>query len=404
MTARSEGRPRIVLATRVFAPEGNAAAIRLGSLAKALVERGAEVTVVTTIPTRRFRGIADTTGADIRRWPVLRDRGGNVRGYIQYLSFDVPLLFRLLFRRFDAVVSEAPPTTGLVSSLVATIHRRPLAYYAADVLTDGTAAVGAPRPVIAAVKLLERMVLRRAACVLSVVPEVTRRLVELGADPARVVTIGHGIDTEVFQPGVEPMASASPYFLYAGTMSEVHRPQVFVRAFARIASGHPDLRLKFIGQGVYVPELRALAEELVPGRVDFDGLQPPTEIARWLRGAVASLVSLAPGTGYDFAHPTKAYAAAATGTPVVFAGPRGFGRIVEENGLGVAVDHEVDRVAEAMRTVLDEHESGRSERMRPSRASWAEDVASLRRIGGLGADAIMRTIRRKSGEDETRES
>ena len=42
---------------------------------------------------------------------------------------------------------------------------------------------------------------------------------------------------------------------------------------------------------------------------------PPTEAAEWIRGAAAALVSIVPGIGYDFARPTKTYAAAACGAP-----------------------------------------------------------------------------------------
>src|SRR5690606_10654633 len=95
---------RILLASRLFVPEVSAGAFRLGALAAALGRRGAEVTVVTSRPPRHAPPIADPPGVRVSRWPVLRDRGGNVRGYLQYASFDLPLPLRLLFRRFDAVV------------------------------------------------------------------------------------------------------------------------------------------------------------------------------------------------------------------------------------------------------------------------------------------------------------
>src|SRR5690606_9186083 len=101
------------------------------------------------------------------------------------------------------------------------------------------------------------------------------------------------------------------YFVYTGTMSEWQQPDVFIRALASIASEVPDVRLKFFGQGAVEHQLRELAEEILPGRVDFGGVVSPQISASWIRGAVASLVSIVPGIGYDFARPTKTYAAAA---------------------------------------------------------------------------------------------
>ena len=65
------------------APSGEAlSAFRLGALARGLAADGAEVTVVTTNPPPHAPPVADPPGVGVSRWPVLRDRGGNVRGVI----------------------------------------------------------------------------------------------------------------------------------------------------------------------------------------------------------------------------------------------------------------------------------------------------------------------------------
>ncbi|WP_082569380.1 glycosyltransferase family 4 protein [Microbacterium sp. Root180] len=380
-------RSLVLLATRTYPPEVNAAAFRLGALARALA-RHAEVSVVTSTPAKHAPPIRAVDGVEVRRLPVLRDRGGNVRGYVQYMSFDVPLFARLITRRFSVAVAEAPPTTGVVTAVVAALRRRPFAYYAADVWSDGVAAVGAPRVIVGAMRMLERFVLGRAAAILSVSEGVNERLAALGTDLDRVTVVGHGVDTSVFAPD-GPRTKGDPFFVYTGTMSEVHRPQVLIEAFASIAAAHPNLTLRFFGQGVYEEELRDLSERLVPGRVHFGGVIAPEEAAQRLRGAVAALVTLAPGTGYEFAHPTKAYAAAACGTPVLYAGPDEFGAIIRENGLGIAVDHDVRAVAASMQTLLGEWTSGHSERERPHRARWAADNVSLDAVGARAAAAVL---------------
>ncbi|HEY9497497.1 MAG TPA: glycosyltransferase, partial [Terrimesophilobacter sp.] len=93
---------RALIASRVFEPEGSAAAYRLGALARSLERAGYRVTVLTT------RSSVDASSTSrVRRWPVLRDKSGAVRGYLQYASFDIPLFFRLLFSpRADVVIAE----------------------------------------------------------------------------------------------------------------------------------------------------------------------------------------------------------------------------------------------------------------------------------------------------------
>lgn len=383
-----KGAPRTVIASRLFPPEVSAGAFRLGALATTLSRRGEQVVVLTTTPPRHAPRTPDATGIVVRRWPVLRDRGGNVRGYIQYASYDAPLLLRLLFSRFDAVVAESPPTTGMVAAMVAALRRKPLVYYAADVWTDGVISMGAPGSVIALMRWMERAVLNRAAAIISVSDEVTERLLALDAPAARISTVGNGIDTEIFTPATASPASAGRYFVYTGTMSEWQRPDVFVRAFVELADQYPDLRLKFFGQGAVEHELRALASELVPGRVDFGGVISPQESAMWIRGAAASLVSIVPGIGYDFAKPTKTYAAAAVGTPVLFAGPETGAQLVRDADLGRAVEYTPAAVASAMHELLSEQTEGVSERLRSERASWARRNVSLAAVAGRVAEVV----------------
>jgi glycosyltransferase involved in cell wall biosynthesis len=379
---------RVLLASRLFVPEVSAGAFRLGALAGALAHGGAEVEVITTRPPAVAPRIADPSGVRVSRWPVLRDRGGNVRGYVQYLSFDAPLLFRLLFRRFDVVVAESPPTTALVASVVTWIRRRPLVYYAADVWTDGVISMGASGAVVRLMRWMERTVLRRAARTISVSDEVTERLAALGVDRSRVSTVGNGIDTAVFTPDATPAETDERYFVYTGTMSEWQRPDVFIRALALLMEDYPDVRLRFLGQGALESELKVLADDLVPGRVMFGGVVSPSEAARWIRGAVASLVSIAPGIGYDFAKPTKTYAAAACGTPVLFAGAEVGGRLVQDADLGVAVAFEPRAIADGMRRLLVAVETGDTERLRPVRAAWARDHVSLTAVADRAAAAV----------------
>lgn len=379
---------RAVIASRLFPPEVSAGAFRLGALARALSEGGDRVVVLTTVPPSHAPRAADPEGIDVRRWPVLRDAGGNVRGYVQYASYDAPLLLRLLFTRFDVAVAESPPTTGLVVSLVAAIRRRPVVYYAADVWTDGVISMGAPRPVIALMRVMERAVLRRAKAIISVSDEVSERLLALGADGGRIATVGNGIDTDLFTPDAVPPSVPGRYFVYTGTMSEWQQPDVFIRAFATIAPDHPDLRLRFFGQGAVEQKLRETAEQLVPGRVDFGGVVSPRQSASWIRGAVASLVSIVPGIGYDFARPTKTYAAAAVGTPVLFAGPEAGARLVRDAGLGRAVDFRAEDVAAAMRDLLHEQAEGRTAELRAVRSEWARSNVSLTAVATRVAEVV----------------
>ncbi|MFW6187063.1 MAG: glycosyltransferase WbuB, partial [Actinomycetota bacterium] len=91
--------------------------------------------------------------------------------------------------------------------------------------------------------------------------------------------------------------------------------------------------------------------------------------------------------------PTKIYAAAACGTPVVYAGAGVAADLVEDNGLGAAVDHDADAVADAMIAALDRRldpaRAGQNDRARARRAGWAAEHASLAASGRLAAEWLL---------------
>ena len=127
---------RIIIASRIFSPEPAAASFMLEAIARRFAAAGHTVVVLTTTPPRGTPPV-DIPGVIVHRFPVLRDRSGYVRGYLPYLSFDIPLLFRLLFRRrADLYFVEPPPTTGAVVRTVTGLLHRPYFYDAADIWSD----------------------------------------------------------------------------------------------------------------------------------------------------------------------------------------------------------------------------------------------------------------------------
>ena len=387
---------RVRIATRLFSPEVAAAAFRLRVLADAFHALGHQVEVLTTTPPAGL--VADDGSLRVSRWPALRDEQGNIRGYLHYLSFDVLLALRLLVRRPPALlVVEPPPTTGLVVRLAAALQRAPYAYYAGDVWSDGAASMGAPAPVVRVLRAVESWVMRGASSVLCISDGVAERVAHLGVEAARIVVVGNGVDTDVFTPqgpapedtGEHVGPDAGPLFVYTGTMSEWQGAEVLVRGLAAFRATEPGARLVFLGQGSDVPHLRRLAEQLAPGAVDFRGVVAPPQAAAWLRSATAALVSIKPGQGYDFAKPTKVYAATACGTPVIFAGAGAGHELVESQGLGWAPGYTVEGVAAAMASAWalgDDERAATREHV----VAWTADHASLRTMGRQAAEAALR--------------
>ncbi|WP_182173204.1 glycosyltransferase family 4 protein [Flaviflexus equikiangi] len=379
---------RIAIVSRIFAPEPSAATFRLQALASRLHSDGHSVDVITaSLPP----GTAEIdVPYRIRRVPVLRDSSGYVRGYIPYMSFDIPAWALLSFgRSYDAVIVEPPPTTGFVTRLATTLRSTPYYYYCADVWADAAGQTGSPAIVVRAVRAMESFAWRGARHLLSVSEGVTERVRQLGITTP-VTTIGNGIDITPFTAASRPCSGSE--FIYAGTASEWHGAGIFLEALPSVHLSHPEATIRFIGGGSEIQDLRTLARNLgVEHAVTFEPVVPPNRLAPSIMSAAASLASVKPHAGYDFAFPTKMYSAAVCGTPLIYSGI-GPGRAfvtqeVEGEPIGIGVDMVADEVASAMVACLDHP---RSDASREAISSWARTRLSIDEVASRVAEIISR--------------
>lgn len=379
---------RVLIASRIYAPEPGAAPQRLAALAAHLADRGHEVEVVTARVPRALRGTErEYPGVRVRRAPVLRDRDGFVRGYLPYLSFDIPLVWRLLTaRRADVIVVEPPPTTGAAVRTVARLRRIPAVYYAADILADAAASAGISDIVVRAVRRLERYVWNGCAALLAVSEPVAARVRALGVPADRVRLVGNGIDVGAYGVVGPAVQREEPYALYAGTASEVHGAAIFVEAMAAVDTGH----LVFLGSGTDRAAMRRLADQIAPGRVHFLDSVSPAEAAAWFRGAAVAVASVKPTGGYEFAFPTKLYAAVACGTPVLFTGSGPGSDFAEASPFGASVSYDIESVAAHLRAHFAEPATPDE---RAQLAAWAAGTVSMTAIAERITDVLADVVR-----------
>lgn len=345
------------------------------------------VVFTTTPPPAMSAAQSDASGYEIRRVPALRDRAGYIRGYVQYMSFDVPVFFRILFaRRFDAIIVEPPPTTGIFVRLAARLRRTPYLFYAADVWSEAATVAGAPRAVVRVVKAFERFTYSGATAVMAVSASVARR-VRQATPRVRVEVVGNGYDASVFRAD-GPRVDDGRYLLYAGTASEVHGAGIFIDAMKRVVREEPDARLVFIGQGSDWQALQESAEELPPGAVSFSPRVSPEKTAEWIRGAQATLASVRSG-GYE-AFPTKIYSSVGCGVPVIFAGDGEGAAFVTASEAGWQAQEDTDAVATAMLTAL---RAPRDEPQRKALADWSRRDHALDAVGAKIVSVVASVVR-----------
>jgi glycosyltransferase involved in cell wall biosynthesis len=140
-----------------------------------------------------------------------------------------------------------------------------------------------------------RAAIRAADLLNSWAPHMTERLSELGADPAKILTVPRGIDLERFRRPERP--AASPVVISTRSLDPYYRVDVIVRSIAIARREIPSLTCTVVGTGNALDSLARLVAELDQA----DGVRFVGEIDREalpsLLGESAIYVSAVPTDG-----------------------------------------------------------------------------------------------------------
>ncbi len=368
----------ILLVTTYFEPDSGAAAVRLSRLAKALAQRGHEITVLTTLPHYPQGQIA----ARYRQaWTVEQQRDGvrTVRVWlwatpnprisrklISQMSFMVTAALRgVTFPRPDVVLIEAQPVfTSLAGVGLSRRFGVPYVLNVSDLWPDHLLTVGAmteQHPAYQAARRLVDATYRRAAAIIAMSPLWAEKINQYIGPNNNVSVIYNGVDLQRFRPGLDGAAFRQKYGLgsgklvtFLGTFATQYDFETML-AVARRFSSREDVQFAFIGQGSREDYLQS---ELARGDL------PQVRWLKWIDHAEMPLAwaasdvtfwALRPQDLYRGTIPAKLYEALACGTPIVAATEDVAAGLIAESGGGFALPFgDADGMAAALEKLLDD--------------------------------------------------
>ncbi|HEY7179582.1 MAG TPA: glycosyltransferase family 4 protein [Gaiella sp.] len=383
----SPPRPRILVLNQYYWPGVEATAQLLSQLCEALAE-DYDVTVVTgglhghQLPAEEVRNgvrIVRVRSTTYDR-AQLHLRAAN---YASYLAETV--LHALRGKRPDLVLCMTdPPVVGDVGLVVARRFGAPLLVISQDVFPEIAERVKRLRHplVVGALRKLVALYLRRADRVVAIGETMKLRLVQKGADAARVEVIPNWVDTSELEPhprrnpwSAEQGIDDAFVVMHSGNVGHAQDLDTLVRA-ATFLRDLERLQIMVVGFGARHGELTALAHRLeVTGTVRFLGYQPRARLSLSLSAGDLHYVGLARGLS-GFVVPSRVYGILSVGRPVLVSADADSetARLVEEAGCGVVVPPgRPELVAGVLRDVLEGRLSldGMGERGR----AWVEREA-----------------------------
>lgn len=353
---------KIGLITQWFEPESGSAALP-SSIARSLVRRGHEVTVLTGYPNYP----TGVVHPDYRLAPHMREvrDGLEIHRVFLYPSHDRRPVRRMAnFASFAvasagaapgclkhvdaALVYSTPATVGLAGVALSQIRGIPFVLYIQDMWPDTLLAsemlpARIEGPVSSLTSGFCRWVYSRAAEIAVIAPSMHDLLLDRGVEGKKISVVYNWADEEIFDGSrvrKNPNQSGSFEVMYAGSLGDIQGLEVVVEAMA-ILPKDEKIQLRLVGSGVAEPGLRDLVVRRgLSDRVTFEGPKSISDMPDIMASADVQLLCLRDLPMFHGTVPSKFQAILACGRPVITVAPGDVGKLTEDSGAGISVKPE----------------------------------------------------------------
>ncbi len=330
---------KILIVTQYFWPEN----FRINDLAKELVLRGHEVTVLTGLPNypngEIFREFVATPNqfnnffnVNIVRVPLLPRGKGVLRLFLNYVSFVLTACllgpWKLRNKKFDVVLTYqlSPVTVGLAGALLARLKSAPLIMWVLDLWPDTLKAIGivkSPRLLVCVGKLVS-FIYRRCDLILAQSKSFIPKIKVLSGQEIPVIYFPSWAEN-FFRPNRVVPAQEIPTVegvfsvMFAGNIGEAQDFPCILSA-ASLLKNRRDIRWLIVGDGRRANWVKSEIEALgLTNSVHLFGRHPVQRMPEFFAHADAMLVTLADQEIFSMTIPGKLQSYFATGIPVIAA-------------------------------------------------------------------------------------
>lgn len=341
-----------------FSTPKGAAGIRSYEMARRLVARGHQVTMVCgsygggetglSGPFRggRRRGVVD--GIEIIEFDlVYSNADGFAKRAVTFLKFALHSIGLAFTESYDVLFATTTPLTAGIPGIFARwLRGKPFVFEVRDLWPELPRAMGVIRNpvVLGAMSVLEWASYHSAHRLIGLSPGIVNGIVHRGIPRERVALVPNGCDLDIFAGKVEPwrppqVGSTDLLAVFAGTHGVANGLDAVLNAAAELKRrGRNDIKLLLIGQGKLKAALRQRAEREGLDNVIFHypvnkarlaGLMAATDIGMQILANVPAF--------YYGTSPNKFFDYIAAGLPVLNNYPGWLAEMIQREGCGFAV-------------------------------------------------------------------
>lgn len=367
----------MLIVNQSFWPDVVATAQQADDLARFLVRRGDEVTVIASRSLYGKKGsrlapVDSNEGVKIHRVSQnLFDKRGIGTRAIDYLRFNLACMLKaLLLPRQDVVIClTTPPFIALTGVLLRLLKGTRFVYWTMDLYPDLPVEAGFIRrngPLHKVLGAIDVLCLSRADTVVTLGRCMYRRILAKGIAPERVTTIHPWADpTEIFElparrfePPVDALgklrtSTTAPYaqnrfrkewdigdrfvIQYSGNFGLGHDADTVCRAMLS-TKDDDGIRWVIVGDGIMVPKVVRFVQEHHISNVIIRPYQPRERLNELIALGDVHLVLMVPAFE-GVILPSKLFGILAAGRPVIFVGPQEseISHVIQESSCGFVV-------------------------------------------------------------------
>ncbi len=364
---------RVLLCHRFFWPDTPPYAVILNEMAKLLRAQGYEVDILTSLPSYKsvdankkmpFKQLS-RDGFNVYRLPVFNESRGGFFKLLNYLFFPLLAFFFLLFKRqYDVVtVSSSPPVIlAFFVALAVKLKGGRLIYHCMDLHPEIGRISGEFRNALVYRFLLslERFTCSVAKNIIVLSEDMKQSMVARSELLAKKIVVINNFSLPSY--GHEQLLKESfkkshgvKRIIFAGNIGRFQGLDLLVAAMQSFNQAE-QIELLFLGEGVFLPKLKQLAQGI--SNIRFIPHQSVSVAKQLIRDSDFGVVSLQNDV-IRFAYPSKTMVYLECGTPILLCANKGseLAGFVEMNRIGYfSPANDVNRLQKVFKLIIDEDE------------------------------------------------
>lgn len=357
-----------------FPPENNAPAQRTYEHCKHWVEKGEQVTVITSFPnhpegkiypgySNRLFKFENVDGIKVLRiWTFMASNSGVIRRLIDHLSFGFGALIAGIFlKNYRIVIATSPQFfAGIFGALLAKLRSKPFLLEIRDLWPASIEELEAisNKVVLNGLRQLEYWMYRRADLIVVVTRSTKKMIVRNGVDAEKVIVVRNGFSSDrahvkrpsnVLNEILRMRAEGSFVVGYVGTVGLAHGLSDLLVVARELSVRQPNVRFVVIGGGAQFADLRTKAVHMDLENLCFFDSVPSEAVPGILQAIDLGIIMLKNKRLFLSVIPSKMFEYMACGLPILLCARGESAMLVKQNKAGLVVNPEQPRsMAEAI--------------------------------------------------------